>query len=151
MKKIFILAAIFILANFSLAQAENISAKLFFNGKVVEPFENDEFEITFGEFFKSTCKLRLKNNLEYDFKPRVRIILSENWGTKFEEKKNLPTIAPGKSLDFNIEMKKYSLAGRKRTSAWLQIWIEDKEKVLSENYFCVKFIFSDHLIDDREE
>lgn len=89
MKKIFILAALFILMSFSVTHAENISAKLFFNGKVVKQFENDEFEITFGEFFKSTCKLRLKNNLEYDFKPRVRIIFSANWGGKISEEKKI--------------------------------------------------------------
>ena len=151
MKKIFILAFVFCFMIFSDAQANNISAKLFFNNEQVQEFENDTFEIKFKDFFKSNCRLRLKNNLATDFKPKVRIIFRDNWGTVFQDKKNLPTIAAGKSIDFNIEMKNYPLVGRKRTSAWLQIWLLEDKNIFSENYFCVQFKFLDHLIEDGEE
>lgn len=151
MKKVFILAIIFSLMIFSVAQANNIAAKLFFNEKIVQEFDNDTFEIKFKDFFKSTCRLRLKNNLNFDFKPKVRIIFRDNWGTTFEDKKNLPAIIAGKSLDFDIEMKNYLLKGRKNTSAWLQIWLIGEKNIFSENYFCIRFNFSDYLIGDKEE
>lgn len=136
--------------NFAVTQANNISTKILFNGEVIQEFENDEIKITFGKFFKSTCKLRFKNNLESNFKPKIRMIFRDNWGNEFKDKKNLPVVNAGKTLDFDIEMKNYNLIGRKNTRAWLQIWIEDKEKVLSEKYFCVQFIFTDYLIEDSE-
>lgn len=151
MKKVFILVMIFSITIFSVAQANNISAKLFFNEKIVQEFENDTFEIKFKDFFRSTCRLRLKNNLNFDFKPEVRIIFRDNWGTTFEDKKILPVISAGKSIDFNIEMKNYLLQGRKNTSAWLQIWLIGEKNIFSENYFCVRFNFSDYLIEDGAE
>ena len=159
-KKI-LLAIILILINLSVAQAKNISATLFVNGKIIDQFEDDDFTMTLKDFSEAKCRINLKNNLDFKFSPRIKIKFSTNYGERFEDKKILTAINPGSSTYLDIEMKNYSVTERKNTSAWLQIWLDgdklisedtetevwqkimlDGEKnIFNEHYFCVKFDF----------
>lgn len=159
MKKIFLLIMLLV-ANISAAQAKNISATFFLNGEVFDQFAQEDVEITLEKFSATTCRLHLKNNLDFKFRPRVKVRFVENWGNKFEDKKTLPPVEVGKAIDFDIEMKNYSVTRRKNTTAWLQIWLDgdrlisedaetavwqkiqlDGERLFNEHYFCVKFDF----------
>ena len=123
-----------LVANISAAQAKNISATFFLNGEVFDQFAQEDVEITLEKFSATTCRLHLKNNLDFKFRPRVKVRFVENWGNKFEDKKTLPPVEVGKAIDFDIEMKNYSVTRRKNTTAWLQIWLDGDIRAV-QNFF----------------
>jgi len=160
MKKFLLMSMLLVVVNISVVQAKNISATFFLNGNIFDQFEAEDLKVTLKDFSATTCKIHLKNNLDFKFRPRIKIKFSDNWGNRSEDKKILPPVEVGKSLDFDIEMKNYSVTRRKNTSAWLQIWLDgdklvsedaetavwqkilfDGERLFNEHYFCVKFDF----------
>ena len=168
--KIFLFAIIFFgICNITFASDKNISAIFFLNNEIFDQFEDNDIEVTLKDFSKTKCKIILKNNLDFKFRPRIKIKFSDNFGKRFEDKKILSAIEIGCSTEFEIDMKNYSVTRRKNTSAWLQIWLDgDKlisedentqtwqkisldggKNIFNEHYFCVKFDFK--IADDEVE
>ncbi|MBQ6976240.1 MAG: hypothetical protein IJQ16_06790 [Selenomonadaceae bacterium] len=167
MKKFFMIFVIlFGICNAS--YAAKISATFFVNGEIYDQFERDSEIVTLKQFSETVCRLQIKNKLDTKFRPRIKIRFGDNWSGGTAEIKNLSDIESGGILNFDIEMKNFSVRKRKNTSAWLQIWM-DGHKIISENdgeiffekinyddrtifdehYFCVKFDFE--ISDDEVE
>ena len=165
MKK-FLIIFVILLVICNVSYAEKISATFFVNGEIYDQFERDFEIVTLKKFSETTCRLRIKNNLNTKFRPRIKLRFGDNFGNKFEEMKNLSDIESGESLNFDIEMKNFSVRKSKNTSAGLQIWMDgykiisevggetffekisyDDRNIFDENYFCVRFNFE--IADDE--
>ena len=75
--------------------------------------------------------------------PSIRIMFSDNWGSKYTETKSLPPIAPGESATFSIPVGSYIVSDRPQTSAWLQVYLNTENLPSTESYWCVIFKIGD--------
>jgi len=118
-----------------------IETDIYLNEKIFNQHLEGDIKILPEELPNQKVNLHIKNDSAVNWQnPKLKISFRSNFGKRFEEIKNLQSINVGESADISIPLNFYDIA-KDAWQTWLQVWLIGNETLLTEKYWCIKFVF----------